>query len=98
MCQSLLAHIYQWAGKGCISLLNKYHIKNVSHVLDLSFNLFASKITKELNRELILTTNHCVLQDLLKGRRIGIGLVFKGLYKLPIKVVVALVSAIKENK
>lgn len=79
-------------GKRSIFLLDKYHISNVLYVHDLPFNLlYVNKIIKELNCELIFTANRCVLQDLVIGRMIEIGLVSDGLYKLPVKVVIALI-------
>ncbi|KAF3771651.1 hypothetical protein EJ110_NYTH59889 [Nymphaea thermarum] len=89
------------AGKWSLSLLNNFLVCGVLHVPHLPLDLLSvSKITKELNCELIFSANRCVLQDLVTGTRIGIGLVSEGLYRLPIHVATALMTAVsrKEKK
>ncbi|XP_049934272.1 uncharacterized protein LOC116256790 isoform X2 [Nymphaea colorata] len=82
------------AGKGSLSLLNKYRLHNALHVPNIPVNLHVpnipvnllsvSSITKELNCNLIFSADHCSLQDLVTGKKIGIGSVTDGLYRLPI--------------
>lgn len=70
------------------SLLNMYIASDVLCVSDLSLNLLSiSKITKDLNYELIFFTNWCVMQDLVTG---------VDLYKLPMEVANAPMSTIRE--
>lgn len=52
------------AGKESISLLDKYHVNNIVHI-DNIFSI--SKITKELNCELIFSASRLILQDLRWG-------------------------------
>ncbi|KAF3773350.1 Retrovirus-related Pol polyprotein from transposon TNT 1-94 [Nymphaea thermarum] len=81
------------AEKGSLSLLNKYRLHNALHVPNIPVNLLSvSSITKELNCNLIFSADHCSLQDLVMGKKIGIGSVIDGLYRLPVQVASALIS------
>ncbi|KAF3771649.1 Retrovirus-related Pol polyprotein from transposon TNT 1-94 [Nymphaea thermarum] len=82
------------SGKWSLSLLNKYRLHNALHVPNIPVNLLSvSSITKELNCNLIFSTDHCSLQDLVTGKKIEIGSVIDGLYRLPVQVASALISA-----
>ncbi|KAF3778134.1 putative transposon Ty5-1 protein [Nymphaea thermarum] len=71
------------AGKGSLSLLNKYLLHNALHVPNIPVNLLSvSSITKELSYNLIFSADRCFLQDLVTGTKIEIGSVSNGLYKL----------------
>ncbi|KAF3771979.1 hypothetical protein EJ110_NYTH59053 [Nymphaea thermarum] len=81
------------AGKWSLSLLNNFFSAWSLACSPSSLKSFICKITKELNCELIFSEKCCVLQDLVTGKKIGIGLVFDGLYRLPIRVATTLMSA-----
>ncbi|KAF3772837.1 Retrovirus-related Pol polyprotein from transposon TNT 1-94 [Nymphaea thermarum] len=82
------------AGKGNLSLLNKYLLHNALHVPNIPVNLLSvSSITKERNCNLIFSVDRCFLQDLVTGTKIEIGSVSNGLYRLPVQVASALLSA-----
>ncbi|KAF3775028.1 hypothetical protein EJ110_NYTH51495 [Nymphaea thermarum] len=79
------------AGKGSLSLLNKYCLHNALHVPNIPVNLLSvNSITKELN---LFSVDRCFLQDLGTGQKIGIGSAIDGLYRMPIQVASALISA-----
>ncbi|KAF3783331.1 hypothetical protein EJ110_NYTH32497 [Nymphaea thermarum] len=82
------------AGKGSLSLLNKYCLHNALHVPNIPVNLLSvSSITKELNSNLIFSTDRCFLQNLGTGQKIGIGSAIDGLYRMSVQVASALISA-----
>jgi len=60
-------------GCGNIQLQFFLHLNNVLCVLKLFNNLFSiHKITQDLNNDVTFFHSHCVFQDLVKGRTIGI--------------------------
>lgn len=72
----------------------KYIANDVLHVPDFPLNLlFVARLTKDFNYTLTFSSDHYVIQDLATGKRIGIGLTGKGLYRLPSTSHSTLVSA-----
>ena len=71
------------AGQGTVNLSNSLSLNNVLHVPKLSSNLISiHQITKDLNCRVIFYSTHCVFQDLVTGRTIGLAKVNDGLYYL----------------
>ena len=70
-------------GCGNIQLQSSLHLSNVLHVPKVSNNLLSiHKITKDLNCDVTFFHYHCVFQDLVTGRTIGIAKEQGGLYYL----------------
>ena len=70
-------------GRGNIHLQPSFPLKNVLHVPKLSNNLLSiQKITQDLNCAVVFFPSHCVFQDLVTGKTIGIAKEQGGLYYL----------------
>lgn len=68
---------------GTLSLSPDLSLSNVLCVPSLHHNLFSgSALAKDLNCSVIFYPDHCVLQDLLSKRKIGLGKLHGGLYIL----------------
>ncbi|BFG28235.1 hypothetical protein CerSpe_145090 [Prunus speciosa] len=70
-------------GAGSLSLSSTLPLSSVLHVPNLSNNLLSiSQITNMLNCSVIFFSTHCIFQDLLTKKTIGIGKERGGLYYL----------------
>jgi hypothetical protein len=70
-------------GWGMISIFPKYFLQDVFFVENCSVNLlFISKVTKELNCEIIFKENIVIFQDLITKEKTGKGFLENGVYFL----------------
>ena len=71
------------AGQGTVNLQPSLYLKNVLHVPKLSTNLISiHQITKDLNCKVTFFSTHCIFQDQITGRMIGLAKERNGLYYL----------------
>jgi hypothetical protein len=68
-------------GRGMISIFSKRYIQDIFHVDNCSINLLSiSKLSKDLNCEVIFKKENVFFQDLLTNEKIGEGHLENGLY------------------
>lgn len=68
------------------------------HLARLGAALTTKHITKDLNCALIFFADRCIMQDLVIGKRITIGLVGDGLYRFPSTKILTFTSEVKYEK
>ena len=83
------------AGLGDIQITPQLILKNVLHVPKLSTNLISiQKITNDINCDVTFYPTHCVFQDRILGKKIGLAKEKDGLYYLE---TVSKSTSVKEN-
>lgn len=71
------------AGKGTVKISSFLVLQNVLHIPTLSYNLVSvSKLTLDLNCQIIFLPSHCEFQDLTSRKRFGGANLNDGLYTL----------------